>query len=87
MSNFFVTTDINLVAFLISKGFFVESTQQNGRLVEFYFDEEVEKEGQAWQFNPDSEMRLVQRFIAEKEKLLSFLKTKQSRSSNHEKHE
>jgi len=76
MSNF-ITSDINLVSFLIARGYFVESTRQNGRFVEFLFDKEIKKEGEAWQFNPDNEMKVVQCFIAEKERLLSFLKTKQ----------
>lgn len=84
MNNYFITTDINLVAFLISRGFFVEFTRQNGRFVEFYFDKEIEKECQDWQFNPDREMKLVQRFIAEKEKLLNFLKAKQNRNNGSE---
>lgn len=78
MNNHFSTSDINLVAFLISKGFFVEFTRPNGRFIEFMFDKRIEREGEAWQFSPDGEMLMVQRFLAEKEKLLGFLKNKQS---------
>lgn len=81
----FVTSDVNLVAFLIARGFYVEGTRPSGRFIEFLFDKSIEKEGEAWQFNPDEAMKIVQSFIAEKEKLLNFLKTKQNRSSDYEK--
>lgn len=87
MKNFYSTSDINLVAFLIAKGCFVESTQLNGRFVEFYFEKETEREAINWQFKPNSEMKIVQHFIAEKEKILTFLKNKQNKGELDERFE
>jgi len=72
-------SDINLVSYLIHKGFQVKSTQQNGRYVEFLFDPQVEAQANAWQFSPTEGMKLIQGFLLEKDKLLGFLKTKQNK--------
>jgi len=78
------TTDINLTAFLIISGYKVISTNPKGRLIEFSFDG-AEKEGESWQFAPTDDMELIQKFVAQKDKLLSFLKskTKETRGGYH----
>ena len=73
------TSDLNFTAYLISQGFKVESTRQSGRFTEFIFSESIEKEETAWQFDPSEKMKVVQAYVVEKEKLLTFLKTKQRR--------
>ncbi len=78
-SKHFISQDINLVSYLISKDYRVLSTENNGRFVEFYFPPEIEEEANLWQFSPSDEMRLIQKFLTEKDKILSFLKTKQGR--------
>ena len=80
MNKTFITSDLNLTAYLISKGEKVKNTDKNGRFIDFYFDSSIEKKGTDWQFSPDKDMETVQKFIAEKEKILSFLKTKQNKT-------
>jgi hypothetical protein len=79
MENTFITSDINLTAYLISQGFKVVSTHTNGKFVEFEFEKQTVEEGRQWQFEPTNEMRLIQGFLLEKDKLLTYLKTNGAR--------
>ena len=76
-----VTNDLNFTAYLISQGFKVSATRPAGRFIEFIFSKPIEEQETAWQFNPNDKMKVVQAYIVEKEKLLSFLKTKQNRGA------
>ncbi len=76
MNKGFFTSDLNLVSYLISQGEKVTSTRRNGKFIEFEFITEIEEKANTWQFNPTPDMLLIQRFLLEKDKLLSFLKTK-----------
>ena len=73
----FLTNDLNFVSYLISVGHKVISTNQEGRIVSFVFAPEVALLEHEWQFNPTQEMKLVQNFIAEKERILNFIKAQQ----------
>jgi len=80
------TKDIDLVAYLLLKGFKVLSTKQKEELnlsgnktsrTYFYFEPEVAEIKNQWLFSPDAEMKLLQDFLAKKDSLLEYVSPKQ----------
>ena len=84
MEKTFITSDINITAFLIHKGFRVLKTELQGRRTEFIFPPEAEEQANNWQFAATGEMKLIQGFLMEKDKLLNFLKSRGNQ--NYEKY-
>lgn len=80
MSGLISTDDITLASFLAAKGYAIAETKQNGRFLEFCFLDEAKSLIDQWLLNPSEEMRLVQDFTKEKERLFRVIK--QSRSGN-----
>lgn len=76
MKKLFIS-DIRLAAYLISKGFRVSSTNKVHQRVVFSFNSEAEKLADMWQFAPNEEIKNLQRYLVEKDKLLNFVKSEQ----------
>jgi len=70
----FKSTDLDLIAYLIAKGFKVEDKQKSGRFWEFFFDSSASKISDKWTENPTKEMLLVQKIFFEKDGLIQFIK-------------
>lgn len=68
------TSDISLAAYLNLKGYPVIDTQTEGRFTTFIFLEEAEEVAKDWQLSPTEEMRTLQNYTTEKERLFKAIK-------------
>ena len=73
-NNQYKTQSLDLAAFLVSKGYGINNVESGPKLATFCFDGVAFNQAQKYLFNPDQEMKTLQRFVQEKEKLIAFLR-------------